>query len=320
MSGARRGVPPGLRSASRPVASGLGSRAATREGLLSLPATAQGPVSAALGSEDAAYRIKGLVAHNPAQRLSARFGRSGVAITASSARFAISLKAFGRGGALRALTAVSPVAGADRVSYAHGSLREWWSNGPLGLEQGFDIARRPAGSGALTFSLAVPASARLDHGTVLLPGGLRYAACRPAMPAVVLCTHGSRCATGASLCGGGRSRRALPGTGRPVRSAVGGADCIGCCRGRCSRQLGRGIGQHRRRWRPAPEVPPALRVEHRQRPGRCVCVPDGRRRLGPDRQAHRTGRSRRRARLVGRDLGQHDRRRRTGPLERVESL
>jgi hypothetical protein len=136
---------------------------------------AQGPVSAALGHDQAAYRIKGLVANNPAQRLSARFGRSGVAIAAGSTQFAISLKAFGRGGVLKTLAPVSPVVSADRVSYAHGSLREWWANGPLGLEQGFDLARRPAGSGALTLSLAVPASARLAHGTLLLPGGLRYA-------------------------------------------------------------------------------------------------------------------------------------------------
>src|SRR6202034_2062571 len=67
------------------------------------------------------------------------------------------------------------VTSADRVSYTRGSLREWWTNGPLGLEQSFEISRRPAGSGALTLSLAVPASARLDHGALLLPGGLRYA-------------------------------------------------------------------------------------------------------------------------------------------------
>lgn len=128
-----------------------------------------------MGRDQAAYRIEGLVAHNPAQRLSARFEPSGVAIAAGSTRFAISLKAFGREGALQVLSPVSPVASADRVSYARGSLHEWWANGPLGLEQGFDLARRPAGSGALTLSLAVPASARLAHGTLLLPGGLRYA-------------------------------------------------------------------------------------------------------------------------------------------------
>ena len=162
-------------SASRTAASGTGPHAISRDGLLSLPLAAQAPVSAALGRDETAYRIHGLVARNPAQRFSARFGRSGVAVTAGSARFAIALKAFGRPSSLRLIAAGSPVASADRVSYARGAVREWWANGPLGLEQGFDIARRPVGSGALTLSLAVSGRVGLDHGTVLLPGGLRYA-------------------------------------------------------------------------------------------------------------------------------------------------
>ena len=164
----------GLGGASQPVSSGVGPHAASREGLLSLPLAAQGPVSAALGGDQPTYRIHGLTARNPAQLLTARFGRSGVTITTGSARFAISLQAFGRGSALAAVALVSPVASADRVSYSRGALNEWWANGPLGLEQGFDIARRPAGSGALTLALAAPAGARLERGSVLLPGGLRY--------------------------------------------------------------------------------------------------------------------------------------------------
>jgi hypothetical protein len=147
-------------------------------GLLSLPAAAQAPISDALGRDQAAYRLGGLVAHNPAQHLAARFGRSGVLIKTGSARFEIALKGFGRGRALRTLSPVVPVARAGRVSYARGPVSEWWANGPLGLEQGFDIARRPGGSGALTLSLAVSGGARIDHGTVLLPGGLRYAGLR----------------------------------------------------------------------------------------------------------------------------------------------
>ena len=154
--------------------SGARSRGWSREGLLSLPLAAQGPVSAALGHDQAAYRISGLVAHNQAQHLSAQFGRSGVSITTGSTRFAIALKGFGRGEALQPLAVVAPVASANRVSYERGSVDEWWANGPLGLEQGFDIARRPAGAGTLTLSLAVPAGAKLAHGAVLLPGGLRY--------------------------------------------------------------------------------------------------------------------------------------------------
>jgi FG-GAP repeat len=164
----------GLARERRPAASVAGSHVESQASLLSLPLAAQGQVSSALGRDQAAYRINGLLARNPVQRLSAQFGRSGVSITTGSTRFAISLKGFGRGQALRTLAPVSPTASANRVSYARGSVREWWANGPLGLEQGFDIARRPVGSGALTLSLAVPARARLDRGTVSLPGGLRY--------------------------------------------------------------------------------------------------------------------------------------------------
>lgn len=163
-----------LGSRSRPAASIVRSPVESKGGLLSLPVAAQGPVSTALGRDQAAYRLDGLVARNAAQGLVARFGRSGVAITAGGSRFDVALRAFGREGALRALPAVAPVASANRVSYERGSMDEWWANGPLGLEQGFDIAKRPAGSGALTLSLAVPARTRLDHGAVLLPGGLRY--------------------------------------------------------------------------------------------------------------------------------------------------
>jgi hypothetical protein len=164
----------GFGGASQPAASGVRAHSYSQSGLLSLPLAAQGPVSTALGADQPAYRIHGLTARNPAQRFSARFGRSGVTITAGSARFAISLQAFGRIGAMQQLGAVVPSARTNRVEYARGGLQEWYANGPLGLEQGFDIARRPAGSGALTLSLTAPAGARLDHGSVLLPGGLRY--------------------------------------------------------------------------------------------------------------------------------------------------
>jgi hypothetical protein len=161
--------------ASRPVASVVRSHVESQQDLLSLPEAARGPVSSALGREQAGYRVDGLMARNPAQGFSARFGRSGVAITSASAQFDLALRAFGRGSVLRMVPSVAPVASASGVSYRRGGLREWWANGPLGLEQGFDISARPVGSGALTLSLAVPAGARLDHGAVLLPGGLRYA-------------------------------------------------------------------------------------------------------------------------------------------------
>ena len=191
----------GLAREHGPAAAGVRLPVESRASLSSLPVAARGPVSAALGHDQAAYRINGLMARNPAQRFSARFGPAGVAIAAGSARFAISLKGFGRGEALRPLVVVAPVASANRVSYAHGSLREWWANGPLGLEQSFDISRRPAGAGALTLSLAVPAGARLDHGTLLLPGGLRYAGVNATDADGRRYARGCRYTTGLSSCG-----------------------------------------------------------------------------------------------------------------------
>jgi len=154
---------------------------------LSLPAAAQSPVSAALGRDERAYRVAGLHALNPAQRLRIGFSPAGVTIASGEARLGITLAAYGYASALRPVGSVTPRSSANRVSYTHGSLREWFANGPLGLEQGFDVAARPgAGSGPLTFSLAISGNlaSRLQEGSLLLSGGhgvaLRYGGRRSA--------------------------------------------------------------------------------------------------------------------------------------------
>ncbi len=152
----------------------------TRGGLASLPAVAQGPISAALGHDQPAYRIGGLQADNPAQGLHVRFSRRSVTVASGKARLGLALSAYGYAGALRPLGPVTPRVSANRVSYRHGSLTEWFANGPLGLEQGFDVAARPQiGSGPLTFSLALSGdlAASLHGGALMLSGrgmALRY--------------------------------------------------------------------------------------------------------------------------------------------------
>jgi FG-GAP repeat len=149
-------------------------------GLGTLPAAARGPVAAALGGAEPTYAIRGIRAENRPQRLSAMFAPEGVHIASGAGRLALSLVAFGRGGALEPVTAASPRVSANRVAYSRGILREWYANGPLGLEQGFDVARSPArGPGPLTFALALSGNlaGRLEHGSVRLSGGgvsLRY--------------------------------------------------------------------------------------------------------------------------------------------------
>jgi FG-GAP repeat len=152
----------------------------TRHGLTSLPLAAQGPISAALGRDASAYRLEGLRADNPAQHLHARFSRRGVEVASGSGRFGMALSAYGHGSTLRPVGPALPHASANRVRYARGGLTEWYANGPLGIEQGFDIAARPgSAAGPLTLSLALSGnlSARLRDGSVLFTGGgaaLRY--------------------------------------------------------------------------------------------------------------------------------------------------
>jgi hypothetical protein len=151
-----------------------------RHGLTSLPLAAQGPVSAALGQDGPAYRVTGLKAVNPVQHFRTGFSRRGVVIASGTAQLGMTLSAYGRGSALRPVGSAVPHASANRVSYAHGALREWYANGPLGIEQGFDVTARPsAAAGPLTLSLALSGNlaARLRDDSVLLTGrgaALRY--------------------------------------------------------------------------------------------------------------------------------------------------
>ncbi len=163
-----------------------GRATTARRGLTSLPLTAQGPVSAALGQDEPAYRVTALRAVNPAQHLRAGFSSHGVTVAVGKARLDMALSAYGYASALEPVGSVVPHAGANRVSYAYAGLTAWYANGPLGLEQGFTVAHAPAGGtvGPLTISLALsgnvlPKLAEDGHGIALVHAGrtaLRYAA------------------------------------------------------------------------------------------------------------------------------------------------
>jgi phosphodiesterase/alkaline phosphatase D-like protein len=149
------------------------SGASSRKGLSSLPLPAQGPVSAALGADDPAYRVGpsggGFSAVSPAQHLSERFGRTGVHLSSGAIQLAVGLRAVGYGSSLQPVGSVTPRANANRVLYPHAGLSEWYANGPLGVEQGFTLQRAPSGDPAepLTLSLALAGNA---HAT-LASGG-----------------------------------------------------------------------------------------------------------------------------------------------------
>jgi FG-GAP repeat len=149
-----------------------GHSALTQQSLLHLPLTARAPVSAALGADSPAYRVRpaagGFSTSGPAQHLRASFAASGVLVSAGAAHVGLRLEAVGHGSTLNAVGPASPQAHSNRVVYSHPGLSEWYANGPLGLEQGFTIARAPAGHapGPLTLQVALSANAHptLDSG------------------------------------------------------------------------------------------------------------------------------------------------------------
>ncbi len=138
----------------------------SRQGILSLPLAAQGPVSAALGADARAYRVGrwegGFTASSPAQHLSTRFARSGVSVRSGSTQVGVSLIAVGYGSSLAPVGQVAPRSRANRVLYRYLGLSEWYTNGPLGLEQGFTVPRAPPGhtAGPLTLSIVLSGNAR----------------------------------------------------------------------------------------------------------------------------------------------------------------
>jgi hypothetical protein len=147
------------------------SVAETNSGLLGLPANAQGPISATLGKKDFSYQVRpsnaGFRGENPRQRLIVDFTEQGAELRSHDLRWALSTRAYGYGDTLQPLKAVTPQADANRVEYRRNGLTEWYENGPLGLEQGFTLAHRPAqGNGQpLTLELALRGnlSVALDH-------------------------------------------------------------------------------------------------------------------------------------------------------------
>ena len=135
---------------------------------VSLPVGSLGVVSRALGGDERAFGVArvaggGLVARGGGV-VSEFFKRGVVVSDGADPVLWLGLSAIGRSGGLRPVGLVAPAARGSRVSYRRGGLVEWYRNGPLGLEQGFTIRHRPAGSGMLR--LAVGSVARGTHASV----------------------------------------------------------------------------------------------------------------------------------------------------------
>jgi hypothetical protein len=127
-----------------------------------VPLPAREAISRSLGAHDRRYWATPL---RSGFRLAALGGglavvtqRSGVTASSSGARASFTMRAIGTGAALHPLPAASLTAMRNRVSYGYpGGLREWYADGPLGVEQGFAIpppARKAGSAGSLTLALS----------------------------------------------------------------------------------------------------------------------------------------------------------------------
>jgi uncharacterized repeat protein (TIGR01451 family) len=140
--------------------------------LSSVPLAGRGTAAAALGRNDPAYRVwgtkHGLRATNEPSGLKAEFTPSRVSLRSGNSRLDLRLSAWGRDSRLTIAGPVRPLATANRVSYDRADLSEWYANGPLGLEQGFTVPRKPGGTGPLALTLELSGSlakqARLGAG------------------------------------------------------------------------------------------------------------------------------------------------------------
>jgi hypothetical protein len=146
-------------------------------------------VSGALAADSPSLRATAdhgaVTISNRARGLTARFDRTGVRLSAGSVRLHLRLRSLATAGGVTAVAAATPSARANGVSYVRPTLREWYRNGPLGLEQGFTVGRAPTGGGGtLALAMALSGNARatlspdaqsvtLRHGgTSLTYGGL----------------------------------------------------------------------------------------------------------------------------------------------------
>ena len=136
----------------------LAASSPKRTDLAALDPVAQAVVSEALGAKDPAYRMgmegRFIRARNKRQSLTAALGSGGMAISVANSEWRMRLASWGRAEALREATAVETRVKGNRVEVERDGLTEWWVNGPVGLQQGWTVAERPAGRGPLMLALA----------------------------------------------------------------------------------------------------------------------------------------------------------------------
>lgn len=133
----------------------------------------------AADSQDGSFLSK-----NPAMELVAQARPGGVQLQpdrdgGERERVGMALRSQGCAESPQAASPAAPTARRNRVEYSRGAVTEWYLNGPLGLEQGFTVARDLGCQRSLVFELELDrgvAAALERDGTLLAmsAGGRRY--------------------------------------------------------------------------------------------------------------------------------------------------
>ncbi len=154
-------------AAGAPVAASAASESHDGTGLGSLPVSAQAPVSAVIGADSSAfaaqrsrtgYRLRG-------GGVMADLAGGAIRLRSRGASVSIAVSGVGRGGTLEPAPVSAVAARGNRVSLVRSGLTEWYAAGPLGIEQGFTVLRRPAGMvGPVTLALGLAKGLRVQSG------------------------------------------------------------------------------------------------------------------------------------------------------------
>lgn len=185
----------------------------TEVSLSSLPPALAAAASRAIGAADPAYgtvRSHGrLLARNAPGRLSITYAGNSVELAGPrGARLSVGLAAVSFGGrTVSAPSVARRVVSGNVVTYARGGVSEWYANGPLGLEQGFTIARPSPSAeragGSIQLELALPEGTRAEpagagsavrlltaHGAFHYSRAFAFDADGRSLPVRLLVSHG----------------------------------------------------------------------------------------------------------------------------------
>ncbi len=149
-------IKPPATTTTAPVMDGAAVTVEAAEGLPpgALPALARAIADDLPESYHVQSDAAGYLAENAAHALATTFAAAGARFEIAGETWGLALTGLGRdGAAVAAVPAVAPVAAGPRLEYRRGALTEWYLNTHWGMEQGFTLHSRPAGSGDLLLAL-----------------------------------------------------------------------------------------------------------------------------------------------------------------------